>query len=229
MHLALNFQRVDPARGGAETYVADLCRYLVQRRASGRPLCRKLGRRLSSAASQHRADRRARARTRLERIMSFARNSEAALRQANHDCSIGFVNTWAHDVIIPQGGVQPGQPDGQRPAISRPLFGKLYLLAKTANPKHWIHQFDRAQAVRPGDGSRGWSRSATWSNGTSKSFSTCPAADPRRAQRDRSAAARGLAAGSVRCAFRNRLGLEPGDLVGLFAGHNFALKGLKPL
>ena len=35
--------------------------------------------------------------------------------------------------------------------------------------------------------------------------------------------------GAVRCAFRNRLGLEPGDLVGLFAGHNFALKGLKPL
>ena len=30
MHLALNFQRVDPARGGAETYVADLCRHLVQ-------------------------------------------------------------------------------------------------------------------------------------------------------------------------------------------------------
>ena len=29
MHLALNFQRVDPARGGAETYVADLCRNLV--------------------------------------------------------------------------------------------------------------------------------------------------------------------------------------------------------
>ena len=30
MHLALNFQRVDPARGGAETYVADLCRYLSE-------------------------------------------------------------------------------------------------------------------------------------------------------------------------------------------------------
>ena len=35
--------------------------------------------------------------------------------------------------------------------------------------------------------------------------------------------------GAVRCAFRNRLGLEPSDLVGLFVGHNFALKGLKPL
>ena len=29
MRLALNFQRVDPARGGAETYAADLCRALV--------------------------------------------------------------------------------------------------------------------------------------------------------------------------------------------------------
>jgi UDP-glucose:(heptosyl)LPS alpha-1,3-glucosyltransferase len=35
--------------------------------------------------------------------------------------------------------------------------------------------------------------------------------------------------GAVRCAFRNRLGLEPTDLVGLFVGHNFALKGLGPL
>ena len=35
--------------------------------------------------------------------------------------------------------------------------------------------------------------------------------------------------GAVRCAFRNQLGLEPADLVGLFVGHNFALKGLRPL
>src|SRR5262249_45577622 len=30
MHLALNFQRVEPARGGTETYVALLCRHLVE-------------------------------------------------------------------------------------------------------------------------------------------------------------------------------------------------------
>src|SRR5205807_996650 len=35
--------------------------------------------------------------------------------------------------------------------------------------------------------------------------------------------------GAVRCAFRNRFGLAPGDLVGLFVGHNYWLKGLKPL
>ena len=35
--------------------------------------------------------------------------------------------------------------------------------------------------------------------------------------------------GAVRCAFRNGVGLEPDDLVGLFVGHNYWLKGLKPL
>ena len=30
MRLAVNFQRVDPSRGGAETYVADLCGQLVR-------------------------------------------------------------------------------------------------------------------------------------------------------------------------------------------------------
>ena len=30
MRLAVNFQRVDPSRGGAETYVADLCGGLVR-------------------------------------------------------------------------------------------------------------------------------------------------------------------------------------------------------
>src|SRR5438552_3606247 len=104
MHLALNFQRVDPSRGGAETYVVDLCRQLIQ-----------AGHRVDLYAESWVDDClpaevnvvpvAATGRTKLERIQSFAKNSEAALSQAHHDCSVGFVNTWAHDVIIPQGGV----------------------------------------------------------------------------------------------------------------------------
>ena len=30
MRLALNFQRIDPSKGGAETYVVDLCHRLVR-------------------------------------------------------------------------------------------------------------------------------------------------------------------------------------------------------
>ncbi len=76
MHLALNFQRVDPSRGGAETYVADLCRHLIQ-----------AGHRVDLYAESW-ADGclppevnvvhvRGTGRTKLERIQSFAANSEA--------------------------------------------------------------------------------------------------------------------------------------------------------
>src|SRR5262249_33554846 len=77
-------------------------------------------------------------RTRIERILSFARNSEKSIRQANHDCSIGFINTWFHDVIIPQGGVQEGSLAANADRFS-PLARPLYLTAKKMNPKYWIH------------------------------------------------------------------------------------------
>src|SRR5262245_16476212 len=107
MHLAFNFQRVDPTRGGAETYVAELCRHSIQ-----------AGHRVDLYAESWADDClppevrviavSGPGRTRLERTWSFAKNSEAILGQATHDCSVGFINTWAHDVLIPQGGVQEG-------------------------------------------------------------------------------------------------------------------------
>ena len=107
MHLALNFRRVDPAKGGAETYVADVCHNLVQ--AGHRvDLYAESWADGTLPAGVNAIPVPAVGRTRLERLVSFARNSENAIRQASHDCSVGFVNTWFHDVIIPQGGVQPG-------------------------------------------------------------------------------------------------------------------------
>src|SRR5690348_9511529 len=101
MRLALNFPRIDPSRGGAETYLVDLCRSLLR---AGHQVdlyaescaegCLPPEVRLVPVAAT--------GRTRLQRIWDFARNSEAALRLADHDCSVGFINTWAHDVIIPQ-------------------------------------------------------------------------------------------------------------------------------
>jgi UDP-glucose:(heptosyl)LPS alpha-1,3-glucosyltransferase len=227
MHLALNFQRVDPSKGGAETYVADLCRNLVQ-----------AGHRVDLYAESW-ADKAlpaqvnaikvdAPGRTRIERILSFARNSEKNLREANHDCSIGFINTWFHDVIIPQGGIQQGSLAANAARFSPPAR-PLYLAAKKLNPKYWMHHLIERRQYDP----RRQPRVIAVSNLVKRDlmhFHRVPlhriyvvpnAIDPRR-----------LAVaqpGALRCAFRNRIGLEPGDLVGLFAGHNFALKGLKPL
>src|SRR5689334_216797 len=107
MRLALNFQRVDPARGGAETYVVDLCHRLV--RAGHRvDLYAESWRDGVLPAEVNCIAVPAPGRTRLERTWNFARNSEEALGKASHDCSVGFINTWRHDVIIPQGGVHAG-------------------------------------------------------------------------------------------------------------------------
>jgi len=227
MHLALNFQRVDPARGGAETYVADLCRYLVQAghrvdlyAESWADGCLPPQANLVKVAAP--------GKNKLERIMSFARKSATALREAHHDCSVGFVNTWAHDVIIPQGGVHRGSLTANAQRFSTPLR-QLYLLAKTANPKHWIYQsierrqYDTERRARVVAVSNMVKRHVEeFHHVPRQQIRVVPnAIDPRRLMVSQP--------GAVRCAFRNRLGLEPGDLVGLFAGHNFALKGLEPL
>jgi UDP-glucose:(heptosyl)LPS alpha-1,3-glucosyltransferase len=228
MHLALNFQRVDPARGGAETYVADLCRYLV---AAGHrvDLYAESCAQGCLPAGANVVPVKVTGRTKLERIASFARNSEEALRQAHHDCSVGFINTYAHDVIIPQGGVQQGSLTANAQRFTSPIVRQTYVLAKNANPKSWLH---RSIENRQYDPSR-YPRVVAVSNMVKRhleEYHHIPrqqihvvpnAIDPQRLAVSQP--------GAVRCAFRNRFGLEPGDLTGLFVGHNFALKGLKPL
>ena len=87
----------------------------------------------------------------------------------------------------------------------------------------------RAATVRPGAAaaSHRRQRHGETASGTVPPRSAAP--NLRRAQRHRSCTSSGRSARHTACAFRNRLGLEPGHLVGLFAGHNFALKGLGPL
>jgi len=162
-------------------------------------------------------------------MWNFARNSEAALSQARHDCSVGFVNTWGHDVLIPQGGVRAGSLSANARRFSSPLTRGLYLLGKAANPRYWLY---RAIEQRQYSAKR-QTRVVAVSNLVKKHLQdfhhlasqqirVVPnAIDPERVMVSQP--------GAVRCAFRNRLGLEPSDLVGLFVGHNFALKGLKPL
>ena len=228
MHLALNFQRVDPARGGAETYVIDLCRHLTQ--------------------AGHRVDLYAESwaqgclppqvnvvpvpapgKSRWQRIKSFAANSEAALSQGQYDCSVGFINTYAHDVIIPQGGVRQGSLAANARRFRSGVLRRLYLLTKTANPKDWLYrsierkQYDRERRPRVvAPSTMVKNHIETYHHVPREQIHVVPnAIDPKRLAVSQP--------GAVRCAFRNRLGLEPRDLVGLFVGHNFALKGLKPL
>ena len=156
MRLALNFPRIDPTRGGAETYVVDLCRSLVQ-----------AGHQVDLYAESWKAGSlppevsciavTAPGRSRQRQIWNFALNSAAAIDQTQYDCTVGFINTYAHDVIIPQGGVHAGSLEANSRRFANPLSRRV-CPGQDAQPQVFYLPGDRAPAVctgSPGPGRRG--------------------------------------------------------------------------
>lgn len=230
MRLALNFQKIDPAKGGAETYVVDLCHRLAL-----------AGHEIDLFAEEWKADAlpsnlrtvrvEASGWTRWGRTWSFARNSERILRRVEdeYDCTVGLINTWHHDVIIPQGGVQAATLVANSKRFPRGWMRQSYILGKQANPKAWIYreierrQYDPARGARVVAVSRMVRGDLERHHGVARDrIHVIPNAI------DSGRLAVGDPSG-VRRAFRSRLGLGPNDLVALFVGHNYWLKGLKPL
>lgn len=228
MRLALNFFRVDPSRGGAETYVRDLCHRLV-----------RAGHRVDLYAHDWRDEAlppgvgRVRVEapgwTRRGRLWRFAENSEALLRRESYDCTVGFVNTWYHDVIIPQGGVHEASLEANARRFPAGWRRGLYLAAKRINPKSGMY---RAIERKQYDGS-GPARVVAVSamvQGHLERHHRVPRSRirviPNAIDADRLAVPDPVA---TRRDVRGRHGLLEDDLVALFVGHNFWLKGLKPL
>ncbi len=228
MDLALNYQRVDPSRGGAETYVVDLCRALLRRghrvvlyAASWAEGC--LPREVEAVRVEPRGWGR------LDRIWSFAERSEQAIARGGHEASVGFINTWGHDVLIPQGGVQLGSLRANSARFVSPIGKKTYLLSKQANPKHWLYraierkQFDPARRAR-------YIAVSRMVRGHIEEFHGVPGhridVVPNSIDVGRLEVAN---PSGMKEQVRAKLGLPADDLVGLFVGHNFALKGLDPL
>lgn len=228
MRLALNFQRVDPSRGGAETYVADLCRALIGAGHSVDLYAESWREGVLPAGVNCVAVAPA-GRTRLERLWSFARNSEAAIAHVSYDCTVGLINTWHHDVLIPQGGVHRGSLDANSRRFPDGWRRALYRAGKMANPKFWVHEAIERKQYAPERHARVIAVSnlvkeqlLRYHHVPRTRIHLIPnAIDPDRMKVSQP--------GAVRCAFRNKIGLEPGDLAGLFVGHNYRLKGLEPL
>jgi UDP-glucose:(heptosyl)LPS alpha-1,3-glucosyltransferase len=228
MRLALYYRRVDPDKGGAETYVADLCRALV---AAGHQvdLYAETWRAGALPAAVKCIGVAPRGRTRLQQLWSFARQSEQALRPASYDCTVGLINTWYHDVIIPQGGIHRGSLASSARRFPAGWQQTLYRLGRQADPKFWVHEAIERRQYAPNRQAKVIAVSnlvkeqlLRYHHVPRTRIHVIPnAIDPERLK--------AAHPGAVRCAFRNKIGLEPGDLVGLFVGHNYKLKGLEPL
>lgn len=230
MRIALNYHRVDPTKGGAETYVVDLATRLV--RAGHRvdlfanawsEGC------LPGEVATHRVP--VSGLTRWERIWSFAANSEQALRAAESeiDCTVGFINTWHQDVLIPQGGVHAASLEANAKRFPAGWRRRLYVLGKGANPKRWIYRAIEARQYDPARRTRFVAVSGMVRGHLERHQGVSPDrvdVIPNAIDADRLAVPDPAGA---RREFRARFGLGDDDLIALFVGHNYALKGLGPL
>ena len=167
----------------------------------------------------------------MERTWNFARHSERALREAGdrYDCTVGFINTWHHDVIIPQGGVHEASLASNAMRFPAGWRRSAYVFGKKANPKAWVYRAIERRQYDPARSARVVSVSGMV-RGHIQKYHGVPlerihvipnAIDANRLAVDD--------AGSARREFRLKVGLRPDDLVALFVGHNYWLKGLGPL
>src|SRR5947209_7101343 len=149
MNLAFCYESVLPARGGCETYIADLARRLV---ADGHQVHLYASRwdaaALPEALQYHRlAVPRA---PRCLRPWLFGAACARALRGADHLVSIGFDKTWGQDILYPQGGLHAASAE-QNLGKYRPGWRRdLARLGKALDPAHWsFAALERRQYLAP--------------------------------------------------------------------------------
>lgn len=230
MRLALCYQHVDPKRGGAETYVADLCRRLAARGCSVTLFAESCARDQIGPGTQWRSVP-PRGRTSLGRIWHFAEACESLLAadRAQFDCTIGFINTWGQDVLIPQGGVRAASLRANAARFRSAAASTGYRLLKQINFKWWVYQAIESRQYDPARRTRVVAVSQMVKAHLERDWRV-PAERidviPNAIDAARLAVSN---PGTTRAEYRAAVGLGANDLVALFTGHNFRLKGLGPL
>jgi UDP-glucose:(heptosyl)LPS alpha-1,3-glucosyltransferase len=228
LKLAIVFERVDPRRGGAETYVADLARALVAAGHSVHLIARDWADGVLPpevvCTRVHSSGRSLAA-----RVTGFGQKALEALEASNPDASIGLINTWGTDVLIPQGGVHPASLQCNARRYPAGWRRWLYLAAKRLNPRFSIYRCVEARQYDPTR--RTWVVAVShFVEGHLRRFHNVPP-DRIRVIPNAIDAARLDVPDPIatRLAFRRDHAIPPEAPLALFVAHNFRLKGLAPL
>lgn len=228
MNIALCYESVLPARGGAETYIGDLSRRLA---ADGHEVhlyaCRWDAAALPPSTVFHQLD--VPKGLRFQRPWRFGRAVELALANSRHDASVGFDKTWGQDVLYPQGGLHAASAAHNRRKFANPAVRFFASAAKWFDPAAWsFSRLERKQYL-------GESKSTVIVNSRMVlgHFAEFYGIGPDRLRVVHSAIDPGRFAApdrpARRFAERRRWGVADDTPVGLFVAMNYRLKGLAPL
>jgi UDP-glucose:(heptosyl)LPS alpha-1,3-glucosyltransferase len=163
------------------------------------------------------------------RPWQFGAACRRALQDARHLVSIGFNKTWGQDILYPQGGLHAASADHNLLKYDQPWERKLVRLVKCLDPAHRsfmrLEQRQYLGSQRP--------LIVVNSHMVQRHFQQYydidtadvrviwSAIDPNRFQEHNRP--------RRRVEWRQRWGIEPEEIVGLFVAMNYRLKGLGPL
>ncbi len=228
MNIALCYESVLPARGGAETYLGDLARRLA---ADGHEVhlyaCRWDAASLPASTVFHQLD--VPKGPRFLRPWRFGKAVEKTLAANRHDVSVGFDKTWGQDVLYPQGGLHAASAEHNRRKFANPVVRFFASAAKWFDLAAWsFSRLERKQYL-------GASKSTIIVNSrmVQRHFADHYLIGPDRTRVVHSAIDPGRFAAADRparrFAERRRWGVPDDTPVGLFVAMNYRLKGLAPL
>jgi UDP-glucose:(heptosyl)LPS alpha-1,3-glucosyltransferase len=228
MNIAFCYENVLPARGGCETYIADLARRLVHDRHEVHLYACRWDEALLPEGIHYHALAVPRG-PRFMRPWRFGAACAKALVGADHQVTVGFDKTWGQDVLYPQGGLHAASAEHNIRKHPGSVARSLARTAKWLDLAHWsFSRLERRQYL-------GTNRPLIVVNSTMVSshfrryygiqpddlFVVHSAIDPERfPDFDRP---------RRRLEFRQQWGIAPGEAVGLFVAMNYRLKGLEPL
>src|SRR5262249_1195106 len=136
MKIAFCYESVLPARGGCETYIADLARRLVQDRHEVHLYASRWDETALPPAMHYHPLPTFRG-PRFLRPWRFGAACARALRGAAHQVTLGFDKTWGQDVLYPQGGLHLASAAYNLRKYRGRLARGLARLAKWLDLAHW--------------------------------------------------------------------------------------------
>jgi UDP-glucose:(heptosyl)LPS alpha-1,3-glucosyltransferase len=228
MDIALCYESVLPSRGGAETYIGDLARRLAR---DGHAVHLYASRwdaaALPPATHYHRLD--VPTGPRFLRPWRFGAACERALARHAHDATLSFDKTWGQDVLYPQGGLHAASAHHNLLKYPDAISRRLAEIGKWLDPASWsFARLERKQylgAKRP--------LIVVNSRMVQRHFEQFYGIAPERIRVVHSAVDPLRFAADDRLKRRHdereRWGVSPDSVVGLFVAMNYRLKGLTPL